>query len=398
MNDFKSYLLITSAPIDLPDGVYINLPDHIYFQLDALGSTDLVTLFQKGAGWWWKSRHNPAYRRSSSQPLRFGSALHALVLEGGRQFEERFAVEPDPRDFPDLLRSADDIKGRLAEMGLKAPSKLTKPELVEYIMQHAPHANVWDDIIARFKARLVPADDQTPARQSVSAEDNAALRIMADMLLDDPDVAPLFEHNADSLPLAEVTVIYTTPEGVRRRARLDLLTPPTICDLKTIDVWDGKPLQFAVPERIARAGYDIQRADYDDARAEAHIAIMEGRVFGATADELAWLRRFPSEAPNWNWLWLFYQKPDAQAGQAPVLFPLEDQAESLYHVRGRAKKAVALRTYLACLAEFGLDRPWRTKARLHFTDRETAEAYKEPGKPVAVVHAPKWYRDEEIEG
>jgi len=382
---------------DLPDGVHLNLPDQQYFDLDALGSTDLVALFQRRSGWWWKSRHNPDHRRSSSQPLRFGSALHALLLEGGRQFEERFAVEPDPRDFQNLLTSSDDIKAHLAERGIKAPSKLTKPELVEFVMQHDPRAEVWDDIKGRFMAQLAPEPGRL-ARQAVSASDNRSLRIMADMVMEDPDVSPLFEHNEHSLPLSEVSVIYTTAEGVRRRARLDLMTPPTTGDLKTIDVWDGKPLEFAIPERIARAGYDIQRADYDDARVEAYQAISEGRVYGATADELAWLRRFPDEAPNWNWLWLFYQKPDPVAGQAPVLFPVEDQAESLYHVRGRAKKAVAMQTYLRCAAEFGLDRPWREKARLHFTDRQVAEEFKEPGQSAAVVFAPKWYVDQEIEG
>lgn len=381
---------------DLPDGLHLNLPDQAYFELDALGSTDLVRLFQNGAGWWWGSRHNPRRKRASTRALNFGSALHALVLEGGRQFEERFAVEPDPRQFADLLKSSDDIKRHLAEMGLKAPSKLTKPELVEFVMQHDQRAQVWDDILARFQALLIPADDHTPARQAVSADENDALRIMADMVTDDPDVAWLFEHTEDALPLAEVAVIYTTDDGIRRRAKLDLLTPQTTVDLKTIDAWDGRPLEVLIPERIAKAGYDIQRADYDDARAEAYQAILEGRVFGATADELRWLQRFPAEAPNWNWLWLFYQKPDAEAGKAPMLFPLEDQAESLYHARGRAKKAQAMRTYQACIAEFGLDRPWRTKSRLHFTDRMVAENAAEPGQPAAVVYPPKWYVDQEI--
>lgn len=381
---------------DLPDGLHLNLPDEQYFALDALGSTDIVRLFQNGAGWWWSSRHNPAYRRSTTRPLNFGSALHALILEGGRQFEERFAVEPDPRDFPGLLKSAPDIQRHLAEMGLKAPSKLSKPELVEFVMQHDPRAQVWDDILGRFEAMIAPSDDGTPGRQAVSADENRALRIMAEMVMEDPETAGLFEHTADSLPLAEVSVIYTTAEGIRRRARLDLLTPATTIDLKTIDAWDGKPLDVVIGEAIPKRGYDAQRADYDTAREEAYQAIVEGRVYGATADELAWLQRFPDEAPNWNWLWLFYQKPDAVAGKAPILFPLEDQADSLFHQRGRAKVAQALRTYQECVAEFGLDRPWRTKARTHFTDRQVAEQVAGPGQPAAVVWPPKWYVDQEI--
>lgn len=380
--------------IDLPDGVHLNLPDAEYFALDALGSTDLVKLFQKGAGWWWSSAHNPDYKRGSSRPMNFGSALHALLLEGGRQFEGRFAVEPDPREFPELLRSTDDIKDRLAEMGLKAPSKLAKAELVEFLMQHDPRANVWDDIIARFKAQI--ADPDRP-RQAVSASENRALRIMADMVQADPEVAPLFAHTEDSLPLAEVAIIYTTDDGIRRRAKIDLLTPQTTVDLKTIEVWDGRPLPIVVRDRIEKAGYDIQRADYDDARSEAYDFIASGQVFGATADELAWLSQFPTHAPNWNWLWLFYQKPDSAAGNAPVLFPLEDQAESIYHRRGRDKKAVALATYQRCIAEFGLDRPWTQAARMHFTDRDIAERERGPGQAAAMVYASDWYMKQEIE-
>lgn len=373
---------------DIPDGVHIDLDEKIYFGLDALGSTDIKDLYQLAEGWWWKSRHNPDRAPATSDAMNFGSALHALLLEGGRLFEERFAVQPDPRTFPDLLRSGDDIKRRLGEMGIKAPSKLNKGELVDFMLQADPRANVWDDIVASF-------EDSIGDRRIITATQDRSLRIMAESVLDSPDVGGLFAHNENSLPLSEVSVIYTTAQGIRRRARLDLLTPATTFDLKAIGVWDGKPLEYAIGDRIAKAGYDIQRTDYDDARAEAYIAISEGRVFGATADVRRWLARFPVEAPNWNWTWGFYQVPDAAKGRAPVFFPLEDQAESLYHIRGRGKKAQALDLYARCCAEFGLDRPWKKVERLHFTDKRIAEIFAEPGQKLPVVYPPKWYLDED---
>ena len=355
----------------LPDGVYLDLPAEQYFP-QGLGSSDLQTIATRGYGWWWKSPHNTLRRVApSTDAQNYGSALHAIILEGLPAYEARFSVQPDKADYPGLLESTDDIKEALRKAGidLAGTSKFKKPDWVAAALAELPEAHVWDAIWDAFQKSL-----GTPPRAYVTSLEDQALRFMRDMANDSstPEGAQVAKLLADDdhPPLAEVSVLWTNTRGIRRRARFDRLFPAFNLDLKSLrGHWQGRALEVFLDDVIRKNLYDLQRADYHEARKYLYAFVSTGmeNVHGGTADQRAWLSRWPDMFPSWDWVWLFYQKPDMVAGDAPILFPVMDDHASDHHRRGIRKRERALDFYQAAVDRFGLDRPWATVSELHYT-------------------------------
>ncbi len=222
-------------------------------------------------------------------------------------------------------------------------------------------------------------EDALGARKRVTAVEDAMLRLMRDAMMESPDIAKLFNDPERRPPLAEVSVFATLPSGIRRRWRFDRLFPAFTMDLKSLaGAASRRSLPWAVGERIASECYDIQRADYDVGRQVMNYFIEDGfQVYGGDLDSRSWLRCFP-EFTSWDWVWLFYQKPDP-AGYAPVVFPVMDfqvdptsepgeTRPSPILRAGRHKLAQAASFYTSAVDRFGLDRPWTHVEDLHYTD------------------------------
>lgn len=371
------------SPTDvIPDGVYLNLDDEIYFAQDALGSTDLIKLFKLKYGWWWQSKHNPGHVDKRDPARRFGTALHAILLEGLGAYEARYVVQPDRP--ADAIETIDSIKAAIAKAGfaLTGVSKWVAADWHAAARANIPEVPCWPNILADFT-------ESVGRRTILSPTEDRMIRLMRDAALESPEIAPLIKPAVEVPMLSEVAILTTNPDGTRRRRKLDLLLPAFNLDLKTLGNWSGRPLAWAVGDHIARYGYDIQRADYDDGRRDAYRLIAEGKLFGGTPEQRRWIGAFPEKFPAWDWVWLFYQKPEP-TGRAPVLFPLYDSSGSDIHRFGANKLIKAMAFYHAAVARFGLDRPWTDVEPLHFTDEETARANGGPQ-----VFFPHWIADEE---
>ncbi len=359
MNAFAPRIVPASSADILPDGLYLHLDEDVYFAQPRLGSSDMVKLFQQREGWWWSSRLNTRRVEKPKEALNFGKALHAAVLEGIPAYESRFAVAPDKADFKGLCVTIEDITNALRDAGL-VPSRGTKPVLCAQARAEAPEIPVWDNIIADFEEARGPLD-------AISAAEDWQIRMMADLIHSHGEIGPLFHFSADHLPLAEMSVLWTTEDGIRRRGRLDETLPTATGDLKSLGNWSGRPLSFEAGKVANDRGLDIQMADHHVARRKAYEFIKAGNVHGASPEETAWLKRFPTEAPHWGYFWIFYQKPDDVNGRAPVIFPWwEDYGDEL-HRFGHRKLHSALTTYRRCMAEFGPGQPWTRVERLHVT-------------------------------
>lgn len=374
----------------LPDGVYLGLSDADYFAEDALGSTDLVKLHKRRHGWWWSSRHNPDYREPKNKARGFGRALHTILLEGLRAYETRYVVEPDkPKDAAVTI---DQMKAALAGAGLniEAPglSKWKAWDWQEAMRDNLPDFPCWPNIQADFLARLkeLGDSDEHPI-PTVTALEDRMLRVMLDAAMGNDGIRALLDDRSHP-PLAEVSVFATLRDGTRRRWRFDRLYPGFTMDLKSLSGWTGRPLPWATGDQIAKYSMDIQRADYDRGRLVLNAFVRDGfQVFGGEIEERDWLRQLvdlTAAEAGWDWVWLFYQKPDPK-GDAPVIFPVMDErwelsfgsedAPSDHPVRvdgdmfkyGAAKADDGLAFYRAMKAEFGLDRPWSYVEDLHYT-------------------------------
>lgn len=356
----------------LPDGVYLGLDFEDYLaQRGRLGSTDKSKLHQAQEGYWWQTPMNPYYKPKRAEHLVEGEAIHALLLEGLAAYEARFIVEPDPQDHPDALFTIPQIKAAFerANIALTKTGSWVKEDWVAAVQSHLPHLTVWDAVYAAF-------DDTRGDRKPVSARFDFEVRAMWECALDNDGPAAADLRNllstASQFPvLAEVSVLYTDPDGLRHRARFDKLLPTFTMDLKSVGNWSGRQLRHKVDGLIKDNGYDIQLADYQHARRRGFQMVLEDelRLVGGTDAQrthlLAMANYDLTHKPDWSWL--FFQKPDCTAGRAPVLLPLKEAWAGPYHRSGWRKRQRALALYRDCMERFGLAQPWSRVEPLHYT-------------------------------
>jgi len=358
----------------LADGVYLNLPEELYFGQDALGSTDLADLWLYREGWWWKSRHNPRRKRDDSSKAKlFGSAAHTMLLEGLPAFNERWAVEPDPLAFPELLTTRDEVYSALDAIG--APGlrpTLRNKDLFDLGGVYLPERHIWPLILERFERTVRDKD-------KISAEDKWVLDVMREAVLNDDQIGVVLSTE-DCVPLAEVSVFWTLSDGTRLRFRVDRLLPNINVDLKTIGNVRDRDLGVGVGKRIGQSALDVQAAMSFEARRVLYSYLKQGgALHGGTKRQRTEIMCYPEGAPidkdgqpNWRWLWMFYQKPDAE-GHAPVVFPVWMRFGSTEHKDGWDKALTALRFYRETVAAKGLTKPWTKVETSHFYDGGAAK-------------------------
>lgn len=370
----------------LPDGVYIRLHETPYFAQDRLGSSDLIRLHRFREGWWWSSRWNPLRVQGQTDAQNYGSALHKIMLEGRHAYEAAFVVEPDKRHYPGLLVTTEDIKAALlkARVSTLKTTGWVKENWCEAAALHLPEQHVWDNIWADFNASrtILAPDGVTPVglTPGVSHTEDAMLRLMLEIALEDPDVRNILGEDNDVPHLAELSYFWTDDEGVRRRARFDDPLPVTTLDLKSLGDWRGREIKHMIADRILADGLDIQVGDQHDARQRMFAQIRaEGFacIHGGSDQEQAWLVAMAERSIKWDWTWLFYQKPEL-SGKAPIIFPLREAWAGAYHKSGFRKARRARDFYLECIEHFGLgpvcsidgrpSRPWGASMPVHYTD------------------------------
>lgn len=379
----------------LPDGVYLDLPEEAYFAQPREGSTDMTDYFLKKEGAWWSSHLNPDYKPAADEPgaRTFGKALHALVLEGDQAYADRFARIPTKGELAAQHGAAKeggkfcvtvgDMELALEQRGMN-PKRMKKEELIPYARSRAPDLIIWDV----FEEEWSKANR---GKGQISGEEHRQLMIMTELVRSHPDVGPYFNYGPTHRGLTEVSILWTEPHGIRdmrRRGRLDAFFPQQTMDVKTLTNLSPRPLAFAIGDHLAKWALHVQMADHHVARNRAYRLIREGRIFDGRTDQQreeqgkaglerfeehkAWLAQYPDGAPNWEYVWLFYQKPDSKAGRAPIIMPWQEDYGSDLHMDGIRARRKAIALYLQCMAQFGPDVPWTRVEPVH-TSREGAK-------------------------
>jgi hypothetical protein len=366
----------------LPDGVYLGLKEDIYFAQDRLGSSDLIKLYKFKEGWYWQSRHNPD-RGGQTDAQNYGSALHAIMLEGMAAYEGRFRVEPDPKDYKPkkLLTTNKAIKAQLEEEGVdtRKTSSFLTDDWLDAAAVHLPDWTCWEAVKRDFAKACLKPDGKT-TYPTVSAVEDRMLRFMREVAMDDPDIQGILGFDQETPVLAEVSVFWTDRHGLKRRARFDKPCPQFTADLKSVGNWQGRELKHALGDRVVFECYDLQMADQHVARQHmnAWLAESDAKLSGGTDEERAWLQAIARRSKRWHWWWLFYQKPEP-TGRAPILFPLAARWGGAFHRSGFRKSVLAIDVYLRGVERFGLG--------------EIPNAFGGPAKPWSRVEAPHYEPD-----
>ena len=369
------------------DGVYLGLPHEVYLKSTGpdgktrrMGSSDWTRLYSRGRGWWWTSPNNRYHVDKSTPATVFGSALHALQFEGREAYESRYAVQPNPNDYPDLLKNAEDLRSALIAAGAPGiKAKMAKNDLVQLGKAYLEGRHIWDDIVERWERTL-------RGRTPLTAAEAFAIEAMHASSMADPAARILFGAD-EEVRLGEVSILYTPADGIPRRYRMDGLLPTANVDLKSFAEWrSAQETRLAIGDLIAKDHLDIQLAMSHEARLAAYALIEEGRVYTAAGSreweyempepeatrQRKWLERFPTEAPlnaggepGWCFAWVFFQKPEG--GAAPELIPVRVGYGDEVHRNGWRKYQIALRTFRENVERFTLAKPWTGISEIYDT-------------------------------
>jgi len=212
-------------------GVYFVMPADEYHTDPALGSSDIRALIKSPRKYWLRSPLNPhrvRYEDGDTKATMVGSALHDRLLLGEDIFNKHYLRRPDDRPG--------------ASSGDK--STLTKTA----------------------KAALKPGQELLHADDWTLVEDTARI------ITRHPDLREVFRDAH-----YEVSIFWVREDGIRCKARLDILKPRGIGDLKTLANEQDLRLETACKHHIRRYAYHIQAEHYLEARRQIPALIDDGR-------------------------------------------------------------------------------------------------------------------------
>lgn len=356
--------------LDLPmaEGVYLGMPDAVYFDARAIGSSDLKVLYWQGESWWYASWLNTrrAQKVKSARKAHFdiGTGLHDLVLLGEEAYKARFAFEPD-EDAGHWLRTPLEIKRRLKELGRNVRDK-HGPALMHEAKRAGISSSVWDLAWVSYESA------KRLGRPYLTEDDDMRIRQTAKLILDHEELGPVMREDG----LSEVAVFWRRPEDPQTllRAKFDRLRFQRIFDLKHMGNWRGRDIDAAISDAIQDQDYGIQRRFYAEAFDRLIEFVAAGKVQAwAPEGEAAHMKRSDralleeiaaggtaSEPGFTEWVWVFVQLRNDAAGseRAPVVAPRWHRPSGRIWDEAGVKIEAALETYRRLRSSFGLERPW----------------------------------------
>lgn len=346
----------TETPQDFPDGIYYDMPENIYHAIPRLSSSGVRNLMISPMTFWARSWLNPDRESAETQFTSKGRAYHARIVEGSEAFESRFAYELDAKDFPDALKSTDDLKEWIRQHNERTGDKIkiggNKPELMQRILEADPEVEIWDNVLKQY-AEALPEGVSL-----ISGEWKRDLELGAGYVEKHPTVRKCFIGGA-----AEVSILWThevmARDGsgeiirVKMKARVDRLKSNAMIDFKTYGNPLDKSPQRAIIGAMASRKYHVQAAIYYKAE---DAAVAAGWLPEAKQADGAKGRQF---------VFVFQGTWDDPSPYARIM----DRRMTWVDLGARALDLAAL-TFDEMMRKFGAD-PWLQDEPLqHFSDED----------------------------
>lgn len=341
----------------LPDGVYFNLSFNDYLAVRRFSSHGVIQMTRSCYDFWARSWMNPNPPDEESEFKDKGTAYHARIVEGRKVFEAQYAVELEPDDYPEAMRTTDDLKEFLRGRGLKLTGN--KPELIARVLEADPDAQVWDDLVARHAATHA-------GKTMISHKWLLEIEIAAANIEKNPELQHAFRGGA-----AEVSVLWTatveTPDGdvieVPMKSRFDYVKPKAWVDLKSFSNSVGMRLSRAVSREYANRRYYVSTAVYYQAADAAKELVAAGKFSGASKETAEALFTHDKLA---LYVWQQTVVPVALGR----VYPRELQVVQI----GDSQFRDALAEYARCWQTFG-DDPWIPQSKIETADDTEFPAY-----------------------
>lgn len=329
----------------LEPGVYVDLPEEAYHADPSLGGSALKHCVYQPIEYWWQSAYNP-YRPKpkDSEAKMFGSAVHAMLLEGRAAYEGRYYSEGFDADaHPDALDLKGELEAWLTSRGL--PKSGNKPDLRARIEEQGEPVQFMDDLRAAFER------DHAHKTQ-ISESWFRRLSIFVALRERDPILRDLFSEG-----VPEVSVIWEEA-GLRCSARFDWLRVDPTVDLKTFSARQGQTARDAIMNTIPRLRYDLQQAHYEEARRR----MADLPIIGGTDEQRDYIARC-ADNPNAPFRFLFVKTNGAPSIRLVDADVFSDAA--------RYERAKLMQDLAKHVATYGLDTPWVTgteELKVEFVD------------------------------
>lgn len=317
-------------------GVYWDMSEEDYHAAPAISASGLKWLLVSPPDFWDKSWMNPDPEEDEKTSFMInGSAYHKRILEGQEAFWDCYAPTLDPVDYPKALRTADDLKRQLKELGLKVGG--SKPDLINRLKE-AGNYPIWDDICAAY-------DEECGDKIQLPFEQISQIQTAAAMIENHPQLAKAFTGGKP-----EVSIFWHDEENdLPCKCRVDYLKPRATVDLKSFSNPLSRPIDRVLYSAMANQRYHIQAAHY-----------MEG-VKKAT--EAGWIEGDPER----TFLFVFQK-----TGRVPIARGRVFERGSMHQI-AEVQIQQAKDLYKQYLARFGTDR---------WVDMTEIEAFDDTGFPI----------------
>jgi len=299
----------------MQDGIYFDLPEQNYHEIERLSSSGCAKLLMSPADFWASSWMNPtreddAKEETNAQIL--GSAYHMARLEPDR-FAEIYARRPVEADFPTALLKDDEIKSELKSRG-EAMTKAGEKKLERAIrLKSLGYSQpIFEIILDEFNRSL--------GKDQIAIDGPYYDQLMKDVeaIHKDKSLSRYVEGG-----YSEVTVLWTDALGVQWKCRIDYLSLWHVLDMKTFENYRKKSTDMVITQAIQYEGYWLQAFIYWHAvqlTKAGELPVIEGdenqKLFienlraNKNPHEFWWLFQQKSGVPNTLLkLWAMTQEP-----------------------------------------------------------------------------------------
>jgi len=297
-----------------------------YFEVAALSQSGMKDL-EVSPLRYWHLHINPNRPAEESTPeMNLGGALHCAVLESEEAFDQRFAREITPEDYPGCLVTIEDMRQWLRDRAV-APKGSRKDEVVAQVLAVDPEAPVFQVLERQHYA-------QTKGKTMLKPDQWTRLAAMAHSLNHEPRLQKIFAEGGQ----AEVELFAKDPgTGVSLKAKLDWVSPKRIVDLKTFVQKRGKSIDRSVADAIYYEHYYRQAYLYDMIR---RLATGDGHQ-------------------QFEFIMAFVESEPPHEVRLKALYPKSGGSVNLYWERARLECRDLIYLYADCLKKYG-DKPWRS--------------------------------------
>ena len=301
-------------------------PTADYYKVRALSNSGMRDLAISALRYWHRHLNPEREIEEDADALIFGSALHCIVLEP-KEFSNRYVAELEPPE--DCLITDRDLRQFAKDNGIPIKARL-KADVIDQVRSAAPNVPILDVMLAQFGR-------ENEGKTVLTTEQMANLQGCVTALLDEPKIRELIQVGE-----AEVPLFATDPDtSVPLKAKLDWMTPRVTLDLKTFNVKrENTSVDKTVANAILYEGYYRQAYHYQKMR---RLALGESHT-----DSCFVLAFVESKPPHETRIRALYPKTLGFSGNA-----------CLYWERARIESQTLTRLYADCMAEFGVEKPWR---------------------------------------